>query len=82
MFTKALEASKSAPSIPLLAVTMKRQSVKWNELALGYISDIMTLVHNFVVDLLRVVCPIKRVRAGIMSLLIDRLLQSSPQKIR
>lgn len=58
----------------LLAVTMKHQSIKWKELALGYISDIMTLAHNFVVDLLRVVCPVERVRAGVMSLLIDRLL--------
>ena len=45
----------------LLAVTMKRQSVKWKSLALGYISDIMTIVHTFVVDLLRVVCPVERV---------------------
>lgn len=54
---------------------MKRQSVKWKSLALGYISDIMTIVHTFVVDLLRVVCPIERVRMGIMSLLMDRLVE-------
>ncbi len=59
----------------LLAVTMKHQSVKWKKLALGYISDIITMVHNFIVDLLRVVCPFERVRTGIMSLLMDRLLE-------
>ena len=59
----------------LLAVTMKRQSVKWRKLALGYISDVITMVHNFIVDLLHVVCPFERVRMGIMSLLMDRLLE-------
>lgn len=59
----------------LLAVTMNRQSVKWRELALGYISDIVTIVHNFVVDLLGVVCPVERVQTGVMALLMDRLLE-------
>lgn len=45
----------------LLEVTMKRQSRKWKSLALGYIADIVTLTHTFVIDLLRVVCPIERV---------------------
>ena len=59
----------------LLAVTMKRQSVKWKSLALGYISDIVTIAHTFVIDLLHVVCPIERVRIGIMSLLTDHLVE-------
>lgn len=57
----------------LLAVTMKRQSRKWKSLALGYIADIVTLTHNFVTDLLRVVCPVERVQLGVMSLLSDHL---------
>ena len=56
-------------------MTIKRQSVKWKELALGNISDIMTLVYTFVVDLLRVVCPVRRVQRGILSLLMDRLME-------
>lgn len=56
-------------------MSMERQSVKWKELALGYISDIVTLVHNFVIGLMCVVCPVERVRAGIMSLLMDRLVE-------
>lgn len=59
----------------LLAVTMNRQSVKWRELALGYISDIVTIVHNFVIDLLGVVCPFERVQTGVIGLLMDRLLE-------
>ena len=59
----------------LLAVTMKRQAMKWKGLALGYIADIVTLAHTFVADLMRVVCPIERVQLGMMSLLTDHLLE-------
>jgi hypothetical protein len=59
----------------LLAVTMKRQSMKWKSLALGYIADIGTMAHVFVIDLLRAVCPVERVRIGIMSLLTDHLVE-------
>ena len=59
----------------LLAVTIKRQPVKWQDLALGYIADIVTMAHTFVNDLLRVVCPVERVHVGIMSFLIDRLVE-------
>ena len=59
----------------LLAVTMKCQSTKWKSLALGYIADIVTMTHNFVTDLLRVVCPIERVQLGVISLLSDHLLE-------
>jgi hypothetical protein len=56
-----------------LAVTLKRQSVKWRELALGYISDIITMVHAFVKDLLQHITPNENVRMGIESLLMDEL---------
>lgn len=59
----------------LLGVTMKRQSAKWKDLALGYIADVVTMVHTFIVDLLHVVCPVERVRTGIISLLMDRLVE-------
>jgi hypothetical protein len=59
----------------LLAVTMKRQSMKWKSLALGYIADIVTMAHVFVIDLLRAVCPVERVRIGVMSLLTDHLVE-------
>ena len=59
----------------LLAITIKHQSMKWKSLAHGYISDIATMSHSFVVDLLRVVCPIERVRIGIMSMLMDLLVE-------
>ena len=40
-------------------------------LALGYIADIVTMAHNFVTDLLRVVCPLERVQLGVLSLFSD-----------
>lgn len=59
----------------LLAITMKSQSMKWKSLALGYIADVVTMAHSFVVDLLNVVCPVEHVRMGIMPLLMDQLVE-------
>lgn len=59
----------------LLAITMKNQSEKWGGLALGYISDIVTIVHSFVSDLLALVCPAERTRAGLFSMLMDELVE-------
>jgi hypothetical protein len=59
----------------LLAITMREQSKKWNSLALGYVSDAVTIVHNFFTELLRIVCPDARVRRGLISLLTDHLLE-------
>ncbi len=54
---------------------MKRQSVKWKSLALEYIANIVMMVHIFVVDLLRMICLVKRVQNDIMSLLMERLIE-------
>ncbi|MCJ1386401.1 hypothetical protein MMC17_009527 [Xylographa soralifera] len=59
----------------LLAITMKSQSSKWNGLALGYISDIVTIAHSFIFDLLRLLCPNERVRSGLISVLMDELVE-------
>lgn len=56
-----------------LAVTMKEQSRKWPSLALGYISDMVALLHTFITGLLKQVTPDETTRAGIESLLIDEL---------
>ena len=57
----------------LLATGMKEQARKWNDIALGYIWDIIVLTHTFINDLLHEVCPTRRVREGIMSLLMEEL---------
>ncbi|KUJ09882.1 uncharacterized protein LY89DRAFT_700964 [Mollisia scopiformis] len=59
----------------LLAITLTKQSMKWDSIALGYVSDAATIVHNFITDLLQLVCPDDRVRNGLMCLLIDELLE-------
>lgn len=63
----------------LLAITMKNQSANWKGLALGYISDIVTIAHGFITDLLRLVCPNERVREGLLSILMDELVDRYKQ---
>ncbi|KAI9823492.1 MAG: hypothetical protein M1819_001346 [Sarea resinae] len=59
----------------LLAITMKRQSANWDGIALGYISDIIAIVHHFIHHMLEVVCPNDRVRASLLSILTDSLIE-------
>ena len=65
----------------LLAITMKRQSSKWNALALGYINDVVTLTHGFIVNLLHEICPDKRVSSALLSLLMDGLVETYKRAI-
>lgn len=57
----------------LLATIMKEQSRKWKEIALGYVADVIVLTHSFLTDLLQEVCPPRRVREGILALIMDPL---------
>ncbi|KAL8865127.1 MAG: hypothetical protein Q9198_009465 [Flavoplaca austrocitrina] len=57
----------------LLHVALKRQAYKWHDLALGYISDIVTLVHDFIVKVLRSITPNHRVQRGVVELLMVHL---------
>jgi hypothetical protein len=59
----------------LLAITMRKQSVNWTELAFGYISDIVAMAHTFICESLKIVCPDERVRAGLSSRLAESLLE-------
>lgn len=58
----------------LIAMTMKTQSSKWEGLALGYISDIVSMAHTFIIDLLQLICPDPRVRDGLMSVMMENLM--------
>ena len=51
----------------------REQSVKWDDLALGYVSDVVALVHDFTVDLLKTICDDERVTQGLVSLLMGHL---------
>jgi hypothetical protein len=59
----------------LLAMTMKTQSSNWEPIAIGYIKDVISMAHEFIQDLLHLICPDSRVRDGLMSVLMDGLLQ-------
>lgn len=50
----------------LLSAIMKKQSTKWTVLALGYASDVIAMIHNFIVHVLERVCPDGRVRDNLL----------------
>lgn len=57
----------------LLPIIWKKQSANWEALALGYVEDIVSLVHSFTVDLLAKICKDPRARQGLYSVLLDQL---------
>lgn len=59
----------------LLPIIWKEQSAKWLVLAMGYINDIVCLVHGFTTELLSKICPDERIRRGLNSALLDELMK-------
>lgn len=59
----------------LVAITMQKQAANWEPIALGYIRDIICMAHNFITSLLKRVCPETHVREGIMTVLMEDLIQ-------
>ncbi|KAK7177566.1 interferon-induced GTP-binding protein Mx1 [Paraphaeosphaeria sporulosa] len=57
----------------ILAVTLKAQAANWSDIAHGYISDMIALVHSFIIEVLQQIAPSRRVSDGIKSLLLDDL---------
>lgn len=57
----------------LLPMVWKEQSAKWDALAMGYINDLVSLVHSFTITLLSKICKDDRVRRGLTSALLDKL---------
>jgi hypothetical protein len=58
----------------ILATTMKKQSTKWTALALGYVSDVVAIIHTFITKLLKRLCADERVMGELMAVLIDDLI--------
>jgi hypothetical protein len=54
-------------------VILKDEAANWGYLAHGFISDIIALMHNFIVKVLQQIAPSRRVSDGIKSLLLDNL---------
>ena len=65
----------------LLPVIWKKQSANWEALALGYVEDIVSLVHSFTVDLLAKICKDPRARQGLYSILLDPLTERYKKSI-
>lgn len=59
----------------LLPIIFQEQSKKWDGLALAYISNVIGAVHTFTNDLLSALCPDRRVRSNLWTLITDELLE-------
>jgi hypothetical protein len=57
----------------LLATIMKQQATNWRDLALGYISDIVSLVHTFIFGVLESMSPSVRVFQGVKTCIADHI---------
>ena len=65
----------------LLPVVWKKQSANWDDLALGYVSDIVSLVHRFIYDLISAICDDQRVQSALGSTLMDDLIDRYTKSI-
>jgi hypothetical protein len=54
---------------------MKKQSVKWTGLALGYASDVVVITHAFITNLVALTCADEHVSRELLSILMDGLLE-------
>ena len=65
----------------LLPVIWKKQSANWDDLALGYVSDVVTVVHKFIMALISGICEDQRVQSALMSVLMDGLIDRYTKSI-
>ncbi|CRG85853.1 Interferon-induced GTP-binding protein Mx [Talaromyces islandicus] len=65
----------------LLSIVMKQQSTKWTTITHGYIDDMITMTHGFILKALKLACPDTRVRQNLMAFLLDRLLDRYKEAI-
>ena len=59
----------------LLPIVWKKQSKNWDTLALTYIDDIVTIVHDFTKTLLSQICKDERILRGLNSVLLEELTE-------
>lgn len=58
----------------LISLIWKKQSFNWDDLALGYISDVIAIVHCFIRCLIQAICPDERVVKELTSVLMEELV--------
>ncbi|KAI4236629.1 MAG: hypothetical protein LQ349_002430 [Xanthoria aureola] len=61
--------------VSLIPFMWKQQTLKWEDLALGYTSDIISTVHTYIRDLLKEICQEDRVRSTLLSVMMDPLIE-------
>ncbi|KAL2828001.1 P-loop containing nucleoside triphosphate hydrolase protein [Aspergillus cavernicola] len=66
----------------LLPVIMKTQSSSWPAIAHGYIADVITMVHKFVLRALKLACPELKVRTRLLTVIMDGLLAKYSRVIK
>ncbi|KAB2569166.1 Interferon-induced GTP-binding protein Mx2 [Lasiodiplodia theobromae] len=69
--SRGFELGNFSPA--LLGTTMKAQSTKWDDLAFGFISDIVYITDCFIIKLLSLVCPDNRTFDRLKEMLLDEL---------
>lgn len=69
---RGFELGTFNPSI--LGTTMKKQCFKWSDISLGFVGDVITLLHRFVETALDVICTDSTVRESLGTKLSDDLL--------
>ncbi|CAI7625749.1 unnamed protein product [Penicillium palitans] len=57
----------------LLCTIMNRQAGKWTDFSLGYVSDVIDIMHTFMLKVLEVICPDEQIRDKLVSVLTDEL---------
>ncbi|KAF9890136.1 hypothetical protein FE257_006297 [Aspergillus nanangensis] len=72
--SRGFETGCISPSA--LATSMKEYSSKWPAWSLGYIADIITIVHGFIVQALASICNDRHVEGALLSLIMDDLLEA------
>ena len=59
----------------LVDIVWRKQSWKWKHLALGYMSDVVTVTHAYIRDLLLEICVDDRVQKGVLLCMMDKLTE-------
>jgi len=59
----------------ILSSAFKEQSSKWNCMTKAYLSDVIVVIHRFMVTVLEIVCSDKRVREEIWESVLDDVLK-------
>jgi hypothetical protein len=57
----------------ILAAVMKKQSSKWDDISMGFVSDAIVLVHRFITSALVAICGDRNVRDALARKLSDAL---------